>query len=73
MAFSVTAANFLAQINEANTVGVLGFEATPSGAIDLTGFNDSVRLGTRTSVTLDSSNTITPPGSTYRLGGGGAP
>ena len=48
VAFSVTAANFLAQINETGTVGVLGFEATPSGAIDLTDFNDSVRLGTRT-------------------------
>ncbi len=71
IAFSTTAASFLAHIDKTGTVGVLGFEATPSGVIDLTGFNDSVRLGTRTSATLGSGNTITPPGDTYRLGGGG--
>ena len=71
IAFSTTAASFLARIDKTGTVGVLGFEATPSGIIDLSGFNDSVRLGTRTSATLGSDNTITPPGDTYRLGGGG--
>ena len=52
---------------------MIGFEGGVTDAINLTGFNDAVRLGARTgtTVTLTASNVITPPGTTYRLGGGG--
>ena len=69
--FAVTQADFFDRFAKSSSSGILGLEATPSGPIDLTGFVDAIRLGTRTSATLDGGNTITPAGTTYRLGGGG--
>ena len=69
--FAATQANFFDRIDETFSNGVLGLESAPIGGINLLGFNDSIRLGTRTAVTLDSANPITPVADTYRLGGGG--
>ena len=81
--FEATASTFLdgvaplfrAGFNASTAEGVIGFEGGTDGPINLTGFDDAVRFGARTgtTVTLTASNTITPPGSTYRLGGGRHP
>jgi autotransporter-associated beta strand protein len=69
---------FLGEFDKANTFGTIGFDSDPevsidtfTTAIDLTGFNPSVRLGSATSAILGPTATITPQGTDYRFGGGG--
>ncbi|MDB6094632.1 MAG: Autotransporter-associated beta strand repeat protein [Verrucomicrobia bacterium] len=66
------ATQFIGQFNTAATVGVIGFDTfnsprTVSLPVDLTGFQDSVYIGSSTSVILNGA--ITPPGATYRFTG----
>ena len=67
---------FLDRFNKASTFGTIGFDTDPdlaatnySGAINLTGFATSARLGSATHAILSGS--ITPQGTAYRFGGGG--
>jgi hypothetical protein len=59
----LTPAPFLALFNKTNTWGIIGFDnagdAGNIGAIDLTGFNDGVFIGTNTSATLTGAITGT--------------
>jgi hypothetical protein len=59
----LTPAAFLARFNKTNTWGIIGFDnagdAGNIGAIDLTGFNDGVFIGTNTSATLTGTITGT--------------
>lgn len=59
----LTPAAFLARFNKTNTWGIVGFDnagdAGNIGAIDLTGFNDGVFIGTDTSATLTGAITGT--------------
>lgn len=69
--------SFLALFDQTETSGTIGFDTNPlnstpnyfSGPIDLTGFQPEVRIGSATSAEI--AGTITPPGNTYRFGGGG--
>jgi autotransporter-associated beta strand protein len=68
--------SFLDRFDKSTTIAALGFDsadpASPnvfSEAIDLTGFNPSVRLGSATYATL--TGTITPAGPDYFFGDGG--
>lgn len=67
---------FIDRFNKALTFGTIGFDTDPdlaatnyTGAINLTGFATSARLGSATHAVL--SGTITPQGTAYRFGGGG--
>ena len=67
---------FIDRFNKALTLGTIGFDTDPdlaatnyTGAIDLTGFAASARLGSATHAIL--SGTLTPQGTSYRFGGGG--
>jgi autotransporter-associated beta strand protein len=68
---------FVDRFNKALTFGTIGFDTDPelsvsnnySGAISLTGFATSARLGSATHAIL--SGTITPQGAAYHFGGGG--
>lgn len=69
---------FLGEFDKTNTFGTIGFDSDPkvsidtfTTAIDLTGFNPSVRLGSATSAILGPTAAITPQGTDYRFGGGG--
>ena len=73
---SNTVATFLGKINKTGSTGSVGFDSdiktsidTFSSAVDLTGFNSDMRLGSATMAIL--SGTITPQGTNYRFGGGG--
>jgi fibronectin-binding autotransporter adhesin len=61
----------LVDIVSATSTGTVGLDGgnTFTGDIDLTGKDSSLRIGSSSSATLTGS--ITPQGSTYRLGGGG--
>ncbi|OHE82962.1 MAG: hypothetical protein A3G75_09330 [Verrucomicrobia bacterium RIFCSPLOWO2_12_FULL_64_8] len=62
---------FLDRFDKPNSDGTVGFDegVTVAGAIDLTGFHSSARLGSATSATL--AGTITPQANAYQFGGGG--
>jgi autotransporter-associated beta strand protein len=67
---------FIDRFNKALTLGTIGFDTDPelaatnyTGAINLTGFATSARLGSATHAIL--SGTLTPQGTAYRFGGGG--
>ncbi|MEZ5414924.1 MAG: PEP-CTERM sorting domain-containing protein [Opitutaceae bacterium] len=77
---------FVSKIDLANSTGTLGFDSDPesesgpdvfSDPIDLTGANSSLRIGTATQAILgdypilNTTEQITPAGSSYRFGGGG--
>ncbi len=69
-------ASFLGKIDKTNSTGSIGFDSdvensidTFSSAVDLTGFNSDIRLGSATMAIL--TGTITPQGTDYRFGGGG--
>ena len=69
-------AGFINRFDPANTFGIIGFDSpninSPqlfTEAMDLTGFDPGVRLGTATSAVF--SGTITPQGSDYLFGGRG--
>lgn len=74
-------AAFLSLFDPAATTGSIGFDSaspyepnTYTGAVNLAGFNSSVRLGSATAAVLSSTAVITPQGSAsdpYRFGGGG--
>jgi len=61
----------LVDIVSGTSTGTVGLDggSTFAGDIDLTGKDGSLRIGSSSSATLTGS--ITPQGSTYRLGGGG--
>lgn len=61
--------SFLDRFDKAASAGTVGFNASTSADLDLTGFHANARLGTTESVELSGS--LTPQGSTYRFGGGG--
>ncbi len=70
-------AGFIGKISTTST-GTIGFDSDLSvsldhfaAPIDLSGINDTVRLGTATGAVLDPAAIITPYGTTYRFGGGG--
>ncbi|MCW5547348.1 MAG: PEP-CTERM sorting domain-containing protein [Opitutaceae bacterium] len=70
--------NFIAKFTPAATHGTIGFDTDPydstnvfEGAIDLTGFSATARLGSATHAAIGSDSTITPQGADYRFGGGG--
>ena len=60
---------FLDKFNKAGSAGVIGFNASSSNTLDLTGFNASATLGTSNSV-ANFSGSLTPQGSAFRFGGG---
>lgn len=74
---SIPAQTFVDLFDSTGSYGTIGFDTDPlfstpnvfSGAINLTGFESDVRLGTVTSAEL--SGIITPQGADYRFGGGG--
>jgi len=60
---------FIDRLDKASTAGTIGFDApNVTGTIDLTGFSESVQIGT-TSFT-DFAAEIIPQGDFYRFGGG---
>lgn len=70
--------NFIAKFTPAATHGTIGFDTDPydgtnvfEGAIDLTGFSTTARLGSATHAAIGSDSTLTPQGADYRFGGGG--
>ena len=73
--------DFINRFDKTNSIGTIGLDSfgtggpqTFTGNIDLTGFNQSVRLGSATSAIIGSSAVITPTGGTgssYQFGGGG--
>lgn len=74
----VTPASFLGKFDGPNTHGTIGFDTDPEffftpyeGAIDLTDFSSTARLGSATEAFLGSTALITPPSLDYRFGGGG--
>ncbi|HVU36367.1 MAG TPA: autotransporter-associated beta strand repeat-containing protein [Opitutaceae bacterium] len=74
-----TVADVVAHVDKSNFNGTLGFDTSPGGtsvgahefsdAIDLTGFNANVTLGSTTNAILSGS--ITPAGGNYAFGNGG--
>ncbi len=68
---------FLALFNPALTAGTIGLDTAPHSSqinsygaeIDLTGFNETVRIGSMTYA--EYSGVLTPAGSNYRFGNGG--
>lgn len=70
-------AGFISKISN-TSAGTIGFDSDLSVSLDhftapinLSGLNDTVRLGTATGAVLDPAAVITPIGTTYRFGGGG--
>ncbi|MFA7342895.1 MAG: autotransporter-associated beta strand repeat-containing protein [Terrimicrobiaceae bacterium] len=59
---------FLDKFDKASSVGVIGFNASSSNVLDLTGFNTSATLGSSSSANFSGS--LTPQGSAFRFGGG---
>ena len=60
-------------LNTASCQGVIGLESSTSGNISLASYGANARLGTVAPATagVTFSGTLTPQGTTYRVGGGG--